>query len=341
MIRNRLRAGLLALIAAALTAAAAVAAPAIRVEPESVDFGNLDQQETSLKEVIVRNAGDEDLVLSEVYSSCPCTLPELDADVVPPGGQTILRINFYSKDLQGLEERVVEIASNDPARPLLEFPVSVYIRAPIFVEPENRSLNFGEVARGETVSKEALLHAQELEALAVTPTMLNRDLFTVSVAPDPGGDPAKAVVRIAVRPEAPAGSFREILRLECSTPGMASIDLELSGKVLSDLRAEPEVANFRFVQPGQALSQTIEVLAEKSPPDFAVTGAQIDLPGLSAAVENQGGGRARVTITGTALPADDALVQSKRGRLKGELKILTNHPEQPELTVKVLYMMRI
>ncbi len=144
-------------------------------------------------------------------------------------------------------------------------------------------------------------------------------------------------VTIALREDAPAGSFREILRLDTDAPGMPHLDLEATGTVQADLQADPEVVNFRFVEPGQELSQVVRVKTGLADLRFKVTGAEIDLPGMTAELKGDGS----VLLKGRPVAADHPLAAKSAGRIKGTLILRTDLPAQPEIAVKVLYMLRM
>jgi len=73
-----------------------------------------------------------------------------------------------------------------------------------------------------------------------------------------------------------------------------------------------------------------------------VTRAEIDLPNFDASVEvrvpNQD---IVVVISGRPLPVSDHRVVAAQGRMQGTLRIFTDSPEQPEIPVKVTYLLKI
>ena len=58
--------------------------PVIRVEPAGFDFGSVLPGKTLRKEFRLRNAGDQDLVLQKVRTSCGCTVGELARTTLAP-----------------------------------------------------------------------------------------------------------------------------------------------------------------------------------------------------------------------------------------------------------------
>lgn len=120
--RDTLIAGLVAAMAAAapLAAPEGDAAPRIRVEPSSFDFGRVKQQRTLRKEFRLLNLGERNLVIEQISGSCACSAAALDVTSLTPGGSTPLRVSLETRDSSGEIEHQVLVRSNDPQTPLLK-----------------------------------------------------------------------------------------------------------------------------------------------------------------------------------------------------------------------------
>ena len=337
-LRSGLRACLPALLALLLPAFAA-AAPRLTLSVNSIDFGRVPQHQLFTREVVISNRGDAELLLTEVYTSCSCTELVLAAERVPPGGQTLLTVNFHSRDLSGENNKTIEISSNDPERSLVEIPVLAFVAAPILVEPADRNLDFGKVQRGELPRLEAAIRVDGRPSLALTLGPVDAKRFEVMLERGAGAD--RHLLVVGLKADAVAGPFRQLLRLATDDPRMPSLDFTLSGTVLGDLETAPDRLNFRYVVPGQALSKDIVVRAKSPGLAFRVTEAKVDLPGLAVELLADGSdGEAKLRVTGKAVAADDSLALAGQGRVKGSLRIFTNRAEEPELLVDLLYILR-
>lgn len=123
---------LLPLILAWLIAACG-GAPTIAVAPATIDFGAIPADNPVTTTVQVRNSGTAALRINNVRTSCGCTTATLAASEVAAGEAVELQVTFDPQAHPGLYGpllRIVYLASNDPAQPELEIPVSVEILAP-------------------------------------------------------------------------------------------------------------------------------------------------------------------------------------------------------------------
>lgn len=316
----------------------ALSDPRIELDTTRIEFGRVPQNQVYAREIRIANRGDEPLIISEVYTSCSCTEVGLRSEAIEPGGHTILDVTFHSRDLSGENNKTVEISSNDPERSFIELPLLAYVAAPIIVTPSERTLDFGKIERGESPRLEATLLVEERESLSLELAELDETRFVAAIRQ--GESPRHAVLSVEVKPDATAGVFRKLLRLATDDPRQPSVDFELSGSIQGELRAKPSRLNFRFLRPGQDMEKELSVSAAGDL-DFRVTGGEVDLPGLEVEVLADGSdGQARLRVKGKAVAADDSLALANQGRLKGSLVLFTNLPEEPELQVDLLYMLR-
>jgi len=327
------------LLAISLLGLSASAAPRIQLDPMVLDLGKMQQNQVVEHDILVHNTGDEALEIYELSTTCPCTFPEIIDEVIEPGETGLIHLTFQSKTYQGDVHKVVEIYSNVPGESYHEIGIRVYVEAPVFVHPDDRKLDFGDVSNGSTPTSYASFLSDEDE-LEVEVLEINEALFDHEVlAAEDGNDSAKRLA-VTLRADALSGPFREIIRVGSSAAGASEIDLEIIGRVESELMADPARVNFRMVAPGSELSQDLEIRSAGQA--FTVTEASIDLAGLSVEILDAGPGNvAKLRIAGNALSKDSEAVTKSRGRLKGKVRISTDHPAQGELEVIVLYMLRI
>ncbi len=94
-----------------------------------LDFGETTlEQGPVTKEVIIRNTGVKDLVISDVQTTCSCTIATIEPRTVPPGGETVLRVThdpevMLAHGSTDIAHQVL-IGSNDPAAPWVAIDMS-------------------------------------------------------------------------------------------------------------------------------------------------------------------------------------------------------------------------
>jgi hypothetical protein len=104
--------------------AAPAGEPVPRVEiPSPVhDFGRIPSRRDVAHVFAVQNTGNDDLVISNLVTSCGCTTAELSSNVIPPGQRADLTV-FFDADFhqtRGEVNRLVWFVTNDPTYPWAE-----------------------------------------------------------------------------------------------------------------------------------------------------------------------------------------------------------------------------
>jgi uncharacterized protein DUF1573 len=103
--------------------------PRIVVEPTRLDLGRVLTQRTLTRTVYVRNAGQADLVIERIASSCDCTVAKGYEALVKPGKATSLTVTLETRESVGRVSRTLGIHSNDPTRRLVEVSLEATVVA--------------------------------------------------------------------------------------------------------------------------------------------------------------------------------------------------------------------
>lgn len=326
----------------ALAAVAATAAPIARIEPNFLDFGVLEQQETRSAEVVIANAGDEPLKILNVDASCGCTTTALPRNLLQPGESVALQIDFSSKNFSGDQTKIVEVTTNDPRQPQLEIVVKAYVKVALLIDPPLKRVEFARSQRGQRHTKQVTFTATEQPQLEIGLKRYNADLFDLAVINSYEGNPQVAVLQVTVDEDMPAGQHRDIAQLTTNIAGTPQVDIELRCQIVQDLIVNHDDVRFRYVMPGDPLRQTVKIVPFAEGTHFTVTGAEIDVPGLSVSVkEKVPNTETHVMIEGQAIAKDDERAVAAKGRMKGTLKIYTDLASQPVIEVPVSYLLRI
>ena len=119
------------LLSSLLLAACTPKQPQITLETENFDFGDVVNGDIVSQDLVVRNEGNEPLVVETVSTSCGCTTATLEPMNIPAGGTATLRVEFdsgaHGPDLSGQVIRQIFLSSNDPPRPeaIVEFSANI------------------------------------------------------------------------------------------------------------------------------------------------------------------------------------------------------------------------
>jgi hypothetical protein len=81
--------------------------------PDTIfDFGSIFQGDVSEKHFSFKNTGTAPLLITDVISSCGCTVPSWTENPIPPDSTGIITVRFDSKNKEGAQNKQVTIFAN-------------------------------------------------------------------------------------------------------------------------------------------------------------------------------------------------------------------------------------
>lgn len=322
--------------------AAAQGQPRIVVEPMSLDFGKMEQYQAETASLVIRNAGDATLHLGEIEVTCGCTAASPAVDTLAPGASTEVTITFNSENFQGEQLKYIKVNSSDPFHGIIDVAIRADVRAALAITPPDEILIFRRRPTGERLTKTFTVLTEDVAELFFTPVRYRADLFEVTVNDAASGDPREKFVEIALRADAPLGSFREIVSFESNVPIRPTVNFEVGGEVVAPVVLDPPSVNLRYLKRNETVSRIFKVRVQQGY-DIDLTRAEIDLPGFTVTGINPRPEQNffEVMIEGSPVPISDERAVAARGRMKGTLRVFTDHPDYPELSASVIYLLKL
>lgn len=89
--------------------------PQLKISQEKLDFGTVNEGEKIERTFEIKNEGEGLLEITNVRTSCGCTLASVGSKKLKPGETTEVKVVFDTRGYQGKTEKYVYIESNDPA----------------------------------------------------------------------------------------------------------------------------------------------------------------------------------------------------------------------------------
>ena len=89
-----------------------VSMPKIQMEEDSYDFGNIIQGELVAHEFVVRNIGNDKLLINSAKGSCGCTVPVWPKEPILPGEEATIKVTFNSAGREGVQRKTVTLVTN-------------------------------------------------------------------------------------------------------------------------------------------------------------------------------------------------------------------------------------
>ena len=139
-------------------------------EKTDFNFGRMSVNSKNEHTFVIRNEGEADLILKEGQPTCKCTTFALESNVLKPGEDTNLVINWKAGDAADREfHHGGDVYTNDPKSPAINFGVNGAIEMPVEILPNIWNVGKIDVDKTGTLRAEIgskLTDQFELEAVA-------------------------------------------------------------------------------------------------------------------------------------------------------------------------------
>lgn len=94
-----------------LVSVAAHAQAKMTFEAETIDYGQIDKGSDGVRVFTFTNTGDAELIISDVKSSCGCTVPEKPDGPIAPGATSSIKVKYDTKRV-GKIRKTITVYSN-------------------------------------------------------------------------------------------------------------------------------------------------------------------------------------------------------------------------------------
>lgn len=102
--------------------------PVFQFEETEHNFGKILEGETVAYNFKFKNIGKSDMIITEVSTSCGCTVPSFSKTPIPPGKEGVIRIAFNSQGRRGFQSKnILVVANTQPNTTVLHIKAQVTV----------------------------------------------------------------------------------------------------------------------------------------------------------------------------------------------------------------------
>jgi len=85
----------------------------IEFKAETIDYGEISKGSDGVRIFEFTNTGDQPLIISEVKSSCGCTVPKKPKDPVAPGASSVIEVKYDTKRVGPIRKTITVYSNAD------------------------------------------------------------------------------------------------------------------------------------------------------------------------------------------------------------------------------------
>ncbi len=102
--------------------------PKFEFNRKTFDFGAIKAGEVLSHTFKFKNVGNADLIITNVASSCGCTIPKYSKDPLKPGSEGFIEVIFDSSGRTGMQHKTVTVIANtQPNKVELAFTAEIIV----------------------------------------------------------------------------------------------------------------------------------------------------------------------------------------------------------------------
>lgn len=236
------------------------------------DFGTVARGAKAEFRFKLKNIYKEDVHISGVRSSCGCTSPTIDGDLLKTYDEGAILATFNTRSFYGQKNATVTVTFDQPFDAEVQLQVSGYIRTDLTLEPGGAE--FGTIDAGTASSKRLRISHDGAGAWAITSIKSgSRYVEAEAVETSRTSNRVTYDLTVFVRPEAPPGYVKEQLIIGTNDRQTPEFPVSVEARVVSELTVSPASLFLGALKPGQKVKKQVVVHGKKP---FRITGVSCD-----------------------------------------------------------------
>lgn len=299
--------------------------PKAIVPQHEFNFGSVPQGQKVEHEFVLRNTGDQDLVIQRIAPSCGCTAAAMSASAVKPGASEKIKVSFNTAGFYGTKTKSVHVLTNSRETPELVLKMTGIVVRGVNVAPER--IEFGDVplsASRAMRTKEFSVEIVDDAGREIT-AVRSFSKFLEVVPLDRSGKVQR--YSVTMLPGVARGEFRDRVVIEFKDPSHSAVNVPVIASISGDIRVIPSLISFGIVDGSDAIERRIR-FENHSGQNVTIEGISSAHSAVSASVVDVEPGKRWVIV----VKLDPTKVT---GDLKSTLEVRTSHPEEAAVSIGV------
>ena len=217
-----------------------LAAPtsALKMTPETVDFG--DVKVTEHKEVVVQvmNSGKELIKIDDVKGSCGCLKVDMPDRSIEPGKSATLKLGFTGQSGKRPESYSVSVITNEEGRPKVILPVKGKVIQTFIVDPV--TLYFEDGAKGVAKTQETVITRVDGKPFNIKAVSAQHKELSFKWEPVAGSNASAYKIFVTLTGIEPC-SFTEGAAILTDHPTVPAMPIHIGARVTGDVVSTTQV----------------------------------------------------------------------------------------------------
>ncbi len=298
----------------------------IQVDTSDYSFGSVLEGEKIKTSFNISNTGNAPLNIINLIPGCGCLIAKLDSQVVEPGGNLPVSVEFDTRGFIGQQSQQLAINTDNLEQKQLVFTIHGQVEPEVMIEP-NR-IFISQISAKELIKLPTIKFKVTVNSKSKAEITELLDLSQLLEISDLQIAPKKATFLTKyLTPEKP-GLYRDRLSINLKNASRKNYNVPVFIKVQEPLEIIPPALSFGLLKPG---SETTKILKLKFPKEMGLKITEVNSENLaiSAIVQT---GKSKDDSISLQVSIDPSAVKES---ILTDLVLTTNQEELKEIRVNV------
>lgn len=272
----------------------------------------------------IKNVGKKTLEILRVRSSCGCTAVVVSNRNIPPQGGGEVKAIFDTTGYRGFDKKNVYVQSNDTITPLVKLQIRGVIKTgEVSMSPKR--IDFGVLRKEERENKKLDVAVVGDEDLKILKTETSSENLYIEISEVPDEYFKRFKVTVALSSNIAIGKLNEEITIYTNNEKYAEVEIPIIGDIRGDIEVNPSQAFFGLA--GEIREKKLKVLNEgEKPLEIEKIDNPFDFLSVKIVPKVEGKEYELIFALEKGTPPE---------KIKGEVIICTNNPEQPKIKIPV------
>ncbi|MGB6043709.1 MAG: DUF1573 domain-containing protein [Pirellulales bacterium] len=222
------------------------------------DFASLARGSKAEHRFKIKNIYQEPIEIASVRSSCGCTDPRVEKNVLQSGDETELVVAFNTVSFEGSHKATITVTFADPFDAEVRLQVMGFVRSDVVFTPGR--IELGSVNPSEGASKTVKITYAGRNDWKVEDVRSTNRNFEVQLKPIARGNGrVEYEMNFQLKKGLAGGYLNDRIFLVTNDPSNRMIPLAIEGHVVSGLTVSPSSLHLGVLKPGESVTKRLVV----------------------------------------------------------------------------------
>ena len=294
------------------------------------DFGTVARAAKTEYRFTFDNPYDQTIQVRSVRTSCGCTTPSVETEIVPPGGRGSILAKFNTGTHTGARSATLTVTFDKPTFSEIQLHVKGYIRSDVVFQPGEAA--FGNMMQGASKSIEVGVDYAGKPAWKINQVTSSDSFITVvptEVSRQNGR--VRYTLVVSISGGAPVGPLESELVVHTNDRNLTTVPLRLIANIAPEISVSPQTLSLGDIVQGAPIKQLIILKGQQPFLIKSVESGEFDI-------------EANLSEESKMLHALPMIITPKTvefgKEVKGKITFSTDLPEKPSIDVGTVFRLK-